>query len=576
MKKQIRLLLLLLFSSCSFINERKPYTVSCDAEVVEKNGDREVFKNTEAIFENGQTQSNERYLSGRYSAKLTKDNRTGMLHTFKNLRSGDELKLSVWIYGNKPNSTLVIDGDWGGLVYLSDSVESKNGWYHIQTDYIVGGENLDISVYPFLKIISDTIYADNFEITYIPVAAHIEPEIPVTSEVLNIFIDEKGMKKLKKERDDALKKGILISEDEGWTKANLLLSGDSLSAKLRLKGDWTDHLKGNKWSYRIKLKDNKNMNGMSLFSIQNPHSRSYLYEWLFHQLLEKEQILTTKYDFVYVKQNEIPMGLFAIEEHFTENMLERNGKEKGLVVSFSEDEMWNDRVTNGGKDRAGIPYFEASDIKTFYADEVEQLPELSRQFESAKLLMNLYRYHLMPVSQIFDVGQLAKYFALIDICGSQHGLIWHNQRMYFNPSSGLLEPIGFDAYTDQGALSLSNQAFWGAYGINNLNASNQFQYLLFTDEVLYNKYIYYLEKYSSEEFLNEFLKTISSNLIKYKNYIQAEKADYTFSTDYLYSNAANIRKALIYFKENNMLKKNIEYLNEISSKDTYDSALKNK
>lgn len=572
----IGLLLIFLFSSCSFFNEKKQYAIFCDAEAIENIGDEIVFKTSEAIFENGQTQSNERFFSGKYAAKLTKENRAGMLHTFKNLHSGDELKLSVWMYGNKQNSSVVVDGDWGGAVYLLDSVESKNGWYRIKTDYIVGGENVNISVYPFLKNISDTIYADDFEITYIPATAHAEAMIPKNAEVLNIFIDEKGMKKLKKEREYALKKGILISENEEWITAKLVLNGDSFSAKLRLKGDWTDHLKGNKWSYRIKLKDNKTVNGMNTFSIQNPGTRSYLYEWVFHQLLEKEHILTTKYDFIYVKQNNKSMGLFAVEEHFTENMLKRNGKEKGIITSFSEEEMWNDRLNNGGKDRSGIPYLEASDIKMFYADEIEKSPELSKQYASAKLLMNLYRYHLKPASQIFDVDQLAKYLALIDICGSQHGLIWHNQRMYFNPVTGLLEPIGFDAYTDQGSLSLSNQSFWGAYGIANLNESNQFQYLLFTDDVLYNKYIYYLERYSSEEFLNTFLKTISTDLIKYKSYIQAEKSDYAFTTGYLYANAANIRKALIYFKENSMLEKNIDYLNDISSQLTYDSALKNK
>ncbi len=560
-------ILVFIFLSC---NQPKTNILFCDAETVIENRNQKLFQTSDNTFLNGQTQSSDESFSGKYSSKLTSENRNGMTYIFENLHAGDELKMSVWIYGNKQNSTILVDGDWGGKVFINDSTESKKGWYHLKGDYTIGGNDESISVCPYLKKKSDSIYVDDFQINFIAAKDHPKPSTPANVKALNILMDEKAMKKIQKQREDALKKGVL--ENENWVNAKIVYIEDTLSAKLRLKGDWTDHLKGNKWSYRIKLKNNKSINGMNIFSIQNPKIRSNLNEWLLHKLLEKENILTTQYDFLYVKQNNQSMGLYALEEHFTQEMLGKKHKNGGLIVCFSEDALWNDRLNNGGNDKANVPYLGGADIKTFSDEEVNKTPELSKNFEEANLLMNLYRYHLKPISEIFNVDQLAKYLALIDICGSQHGLIWHNQRMYFNPQTNLLEPIGFDAYTSNGAFSLSNQAFWGAYGINALDGSNQFQYLIFTDEIFYKKYIEYLEKYSSKEFLDSFIKTISDDLIKYKNYLQAEDADYNFNTDYLFTNAVNIQKALVYFKQHNVMQKNIEYLNDKASHITFDCA----
>jgi len=42
---------------------------------------------------------------------------------------------------------------------------------------------------------------------------------------------------------------------------------------------------------------------MKTFSLQTPESRSFMDEWLLHLLLDREDILTTRYAFINVEIN---------------------------------------------------------------------------------------------------------------------------------------------------------------------------------------------------------------------------------------------------------------------------------
>ena len=47
-------------------------------------------------------------------------------------------------------------------------------------------------------------------------------------------------------------------------------TSEKIKAKLRLKGDWLDHLKGDQWSFRVETASDKSWNRLKTFSIQNP------------------------------------------------------------------------------------------------------------------------------------------------------------------------------------------------------------------------------------------------------------------------------------------------------------------
>jgi hypothetical protein len=140
---------------------------------------------------------------------------------------------------------------------------------------------------------------------------------------LHIEIKSKGLKTLHSKREKAINDGLLITEKDSWVKGTIsgLKKSKDKKIKLRLKGDWLDHLKGDKWSFRVKVADSEKWNNLSVFSLQDPSTRSHLKEWVLHQWFKKENILTTEYDFINLKINETSKGLYVYEEHFDKSIL---------------------------------------------------------------------------------------------------------------------------------------------------------------------------------------------------------------------------------------------------------------
>ena len=132
-----------------------------------------------------------------------------------------------------------------------------------------------------------------------------------SDELATIYIDMpfESYQQILDKRTEALEMNVLLTSDEDMVPAQVRYeSGNSLDAKMRLKGDWTDHLEGDKWSYRIHMTGDGQVAGMRRFSIQDPSTRNYMNEWAFHQHLMNVGVLTTRYQFVNVVFNGVAHG----------------------------------------------------------------------------------------------------------------------------------------------------------------------------------------------------------------------------------------------------------------------------
>ena len=56
--------------------------------------------------------------------------------------------------------------------------------------------------------------------------------------------------------------------------------------------------------------------GLEEFSVQKPITRNYIYEFIFHKLLEEEKLIALKY-FVNLSLNDTNQGIYAVEEGFS-------------------------------------------------------------------------------------------------------------------------------------------------------------------------------------------------------------------------------------------------------------------
>ena len=70
---------------------------------------------------------------------------------------------------------------------------------------------------------------------------------------MRIDIDFIEWKKLSESKNIAIKNGIISDNEKQYVDASISYKGDKRKVKLRIKGDFVDHLLGDKWSLRIKV-----------------------------------------------------------------------------------------------------------------------------------------------------------------------------------------------------------------------------------------------------------------------------------------------------------------------------------
>ena len=263
---------------------------------------------------------------------------------------------------------------------------------------------------------------------------------------LYIDIAAPELARLEAKREEALATWILQTGPQDFVDARLRPGGEAeLPVRLRLKGDWGDHFTGDKWSYRVEIRDGGAFRGMTAFSLQAPSTRSYLNEWLFTENLRAEDILAVRYGFVEGVQNGESKGVYAVEEAFTKELVESLGRREGVIIRYDEDLLWSfwSAFDNDLSVPAGVQRFHI--IDEFDSARVSADPALTALRDVAVGKLRSWWASDLAASEVFDTETTARFWALADLWGAQHALEWHNLRYYYNPVTALLEPIGFDA-----------------------------------------------------------------------------------------------------------------------------------
>lgn len=535
-----------LFKNKSTISSSTGYTLLADAE--DTLGGK--FQLNGYELEGGAYQSADYAFEGKYSMKLeAPDAQYGFGYEIPNVMQGDEVTVKVWMYspfGNMGCITLSSNGEDKIYSESCEAWEEKGDWLLLELSVYISKKLEDNRLKIFCYNLSaQTVYFDN--LSYKIAAKDNNSWQP---ETVQLVLKEGEYLKLKEKRNEALKRGVLLSEDDSWVKGALYpkdYKADKIKVSLRLKGDWTDHLKGEHWSFRVETEATKSWNRLKVFSLQTPQTRSYLHEWVLHQFFKYEDVLTPRYDFINLILNDKDLGLYVYEEHFVKQIPEYNLKREGPIVKFTENGFWEGQLQvkkTKGKVHPAVGTNKAHpDIRPFKEGKTFKSENLAQQFEIAQNLMYAYQFGLKPAKDIFDLDILAKYFVITDIMGGHHGVVWHNQRYYYNPVIGKLEPIGFDGFGETVETWLE-EPFIGANRSDPTRPQEWFN-RLFLDADFLQKYYYYLDKFTAEQYLKDFTDTIRVDLLERLAVIRKHKTDYSFSPRYFYKRAAVIRVALM-------------------------------
>ena len=366
-----------------------------------------------------------------------------------------------------------------------------------------------------------------------------------------IYISDSSYQQLKLYRNTALENGVIDKSLKKYVRATLTYKGEEVPVKLRLKGDWIDHLKGEKWSFRIKVTGDNAFLGLKSFSIQSPHTRSFLHEWFMHQVYLREGVLTTRYDFVPIVINGKPMGVYALEEHFDKQLVEAKNRREGPILKFNEEGLWETRV--GDPDGYhSLPYFGAAEVVPFKKNRTMKSLVLKQYFKTAQSLLLRYKAFDKNIEEIFDIDKMAKFYALTDLANTDHALIWHNLRFYYNPVSKKLEPIAYDCYPEKIEMS-ANQPIYGYSKDKVLFPDFTYiHYNLFNNPSFKSLYSMYLQRYSETKYLNEVFNQLDSSLSSIGALLANEYPDSKFNKKFYYTNIKSIQKTLPEFIESNV------------------------
>ena len=279
---------------------------------------------------------------------------------------------------------------------------------------------------------------------------------PTDSDVPTLVLDVKYeyMNKIFNQRDQALRHGRLIQSDDSFVKGKIRERSGSIPVKLRLKGDFLDHLQGRKWSFRIHTRKGNHFLGMRKFSVQHPKVRAYQAERLFFDSLRRYGVLAPRWRLVNLVLNGDDLGIMAMEEHFSKELLESQSRREGIVLRFDESLVWTS--PDGNIRHFGGIYddYRNATVDAFQTSKVFESPVLTEHYRVATGMMRSFMAGESRASDVFDAESLGAYLAVADVFGSEHTIRWHNLRFYVNPITLKLEPIGFDSTLNQRQTAL--------------------------------------------------------------------------------------------------------------------------
>jgi len=249
------------------------------------------------------------------------------------------------------------------------------------------------------------------------------------------------------------------------------------------------------------------------------------------------------------------LGVYTVEESFSKELIERQKRRNGPIFGLSEEL---------GEYYPNVRY-------ELYSENfwINNFPKLTSDLFST---LNNIKLGNFDINDHFDIDKWAKYFAIIDLTGAYHGSLSKSVKSYYNPTTGLFEPIGYDLHKGAGVFEgfilldflqeenpkcsfLCDHKEWYLRFLQNKNKELNYEFI--------NSYVKYLNDFSKKTFVKEFLKKYDKKINNYNESIYADysKTDritweglgfFVYDTNYLNKRANLIRDKINSIKLQNI------------------------
>jgi len=348
------------------------------------------------------------------------------------------------------------------------------------------------------------------------VLAHMQSSVPE----IRIEIEPEHLQTLREKRTTARRMYHLFRSEGDLVPASIYQSGRVIQARVRLKGDRIDHFDSEKWSLRIEVRGDDHLFGMRRFSLQAPKTRFHHHEALYLDHLRREGILAPRYFFAEVTLNRRQLGLMAVEEHFSTELLESQGRREGVILRYDETDLWRgyqqrtDWVMADFEHRKDLrpplndyDNWRTARVDSFRSKKVSGSRLLAAHSDLAVGALRAMSQDLLRPSQLLHVDRVAKMMALTELWSAWHPLRWHNVRFYVDPLTTKIEFIAFDGDVDD-VVGPAQFAF-------QKKEKMHFMKHLLRDPEIRARYFHHLKRYLTDGYLAELEKFLANRESEY-------------------------------------------------------------
>jgi hypothetical protein len=257
------------------------------------------------------------------------------------------------------------------------------------------------------------------------------------------------------QRSEALSSGVVLLGEEDFVPADMTFEDETVPVRMRLQQGPAAHLgEAEKWNFDVRTRDDQTLAGLQRFYLVDPADNNWLYEQAFDEGLRREGLMAGRTDFVRLFLNGDYRGIYALQEGFAPALMAVNDRPQGVIVEFDADPLWRSMAYHDGSLEAAIhdpitnldtDDFRFFEVDTFRDRNIADDPELAAQKDQAIGLLRGFQSGELSAPEVFDVEKYGRFLALVDLWAATPATFLTNLRYYFNPQTGLLEPIAFNA-----------------------------------------------------------------------------------------------------------------------------------
>jgi len=273
---------------------------------------------------------------------------------------------------------------------------------------------------------------------------------------------------IKLDRKDALikfKNSQYLSKKNN-VNAKIRYKNKNYKVRIRLKGDRADHWGRNKrFSFNVRLQNDKTLLGYRIFSITNHKSRSFPQNEVISKSINRLGLQTPSFRTVNVIFNGDDWGLMYIEEQFSSNYFEKRkikqvpiarltSQEDARIISEISDEDFSNQDFYNLLKLQGLRFIKIYNKKNYKTKlNSEKFISLFKSFNLFSRAFNLKHHEKKNFLELYNKDKFAILLAYNAIFNDWHSTDHANIRYYFNPYLGKIEPVPTD--------------FLGSYNSNN-------------------------------------------------------------------------------------------------------------